>query len=219
LETGVETGSVSEPRTNWRNTTHDWTREVDVEHLERIRRERAVFAPSGVLHLVLEVLAYPADEAAAVGRSGRCVVALHGDGSISVTDDGRGTDTRTDDQGRMVKKPVMATKDLRFFDHPDVETLSDGCPRRGMSVVAALSTWLAHTNRRLNGSWTQRYEHGIPVTDLVPVDGDGTTGTTVHFLPDATLLPETRISFDELQNLTASLSPRLSVRHKRLFDA
>lgn len=52
-----------------------------------------------------------------------------------------------------------------------------------MSVVAALSEWLVHTNRRRNGSWTQRYEHGIPVTGLEPVADDGTTGTVVHFRP------------------------------------
>ncbi len=81
----------------------------------------------------------------------------------------------------------MATRDLRFFDSPGAETLPDGYPRRGMSVVAALSQWLLHTNRRRSGSWTQRYERGVPVTDLTPIPDDGATGTTVHFQPDASL--------------------------------
>lgn len=102
---------------------------------------------------------------------------------MSVADDGRGTDTRFDAHGRVVKKPVMATKDLRFFDFPEAQVLPDGHPRRGMSVVAALSEWLVHTNRRDNGSWTQRYEQGIPVTGPEPVADDGTTGTVVHFRP------------------------------------
>jgi DNA gyrase subunit B len=100
-----------------------------------------------------------------------------------------------DAKGRTVKKPVMATKDLRFFDDPSV-LLPDGHPRRGMSVVAALSEWLVHTNRRVNGSWQQRYEHGIPVTDLSPVESDGTTGTTVHFLPSPGLAAITTIPAD-----------------------
>jgi len=33
-------------------------------------------------------------------------------------------------------------------------------------------------------AWTQRYEHGIPVADLEPIDADDTTGTTVHFMPE-----------------------------------
>ncbi|MCG0069047.1 hypothetical protein L0F81_38275 [Streptomyces tricolor] len=83
------------------------------------------------------------------------MVTLHTDGSVSVKDDSRGTDTPIDEHGRVVKKPVMATKDLRFFDLPEAERLPDGYPRRGMSVVAALSEWLIHTNRRLNGSWSR----------------------------------------------------------------
>ncbi|MFG3018820.1 ATP-binding protein [Streptomyces sp. NPDC048254] len=170
-------------RGSWVNTTHDWSSVIDLDHLAQIRRSPAEFAPGGSLHLVLEVLAYAADEASSKG-GGRCLVTLHPDGSLSVADDGRGTDTRTNEQGQVVKKPVMASKDLRFFDFPGAELLPDGHPRRGMSVVAALSEWLIHTNRRLDGAWTQRYEHGIPVTDLEPVEADGTTGTLVHFRPD-----------------------------------
>lgn len=175
-------------RASWRNTTHDWASAVDVGHLDRIRERPGVYAPGGVRHLILEVVAYAADEAESRG-GGRCAVTFHPDGSISVTDDGRGTDTRLDEHGQPVKKPVMATRDLRFFDHPGAESLPDGSPRRGMSVVAALSDWLVHTNRREDGSWTQRYEHGLPVTGLTPVPADGTTGTTVHFLPQDALPP------------------------------
>jgi DNA gyrase subunit B len=56
-----------------------------------------------------------------------------------------------------------------------------------MSVVAALSEWLVHANRRRSGAWIQRYEHGVPVTDLDPIADDGTTGTIVHFLPEKAL--------------------------------
>ncbi|MFG1694303.1 hypothetical protein [Nonomuraea sp. NPDC049309] len=179
---------MSTSRESWRNTTHDWAIDIDHAHLARIRENPAEFAPGGVLHLILEVLAYPADEAAANG-GGHCTVTLHSDGSVSVADDGRGTDTRFDEHGRPVKKPVMATKDLRFFDDPAAQILPDGHPRRGMSVVTALSDRLVHTNRRVNGSWMQRYEHGVPVTGLEPVPDDGTTGTTVHFRPVAGLAP------------------------------
>ncbi|MGW2618023.1 ATP-binding protein [Streptomyces sp. NPDC001500] len=173
-------------RASWANTTHDWAGAVDTDHIDRIRRGFAEFAPDGPEHLVLEIVAYAADEAASRG-GGRCAVTLHADGSVSVEDDGRGTDTRVDEHGQVVKKPVMATKDLRFFDLPEAERLPDGHPRRGMSVVAALSEWLMHTNRRVSGSWSQRYEHGVPVTDLQPVEADGTTGTCVRFLPDEAL--------------------------------
>jgi topoisomerase IV subunit B len=200
---------VTKPTANWRNTTHDWARELDAGHIERVRREPFLFASGGALHLVLEVLAYAADEAEHTG-SGRAVITVHADGSVSIADDGRGTDTRVDDLGRTVKKPVMTTKDLRFFDSPRA-ALPDGHPRLGMSVVTALSAWLVHTNRRRNGAWTQRYEHGIPVTALTPIPGDGTTGTSVRFLPDPVLVRPAQVPLPELRQLAAAFGRPLAI--------
>lgn len=177
---------MNESAQRWHNTTHDWASTVDSQHLAQIRRWPGKFAPGGVLHLIIEVIAYAADEAECTG-SGRCTVTLHADRSVTVADNGRGTDTRHGQDGNAIKKPVMSTKDLRFFDSPKEQILPDGYPRRGMSVVAALSEWLVHTNRRRNGSWTQCYEHGSPVTDLIPTDDDTTTGTTIRFFPAAVL--------------------------------
>ncbi|MEU6370028.1 hypothetical protein ABZ876_30975 [Streptomyces sp. NPDC046931] len=139
------------------------------------------------------------------------MITLYRDGSLSVVDDGRGTDTRVDEHGRIVKKPVMASKDLRFFDSPHAERLPDGYPRRGMSVVAALSEWLIHTNRRRDGAWTQRYELGVPVTDLTPLEADGTSGTLVRFLPVKSLGSQRLPTADDLTRWTAHW-PHLEVR-------
>lgn len=205
------------PRGSWQNTTHDWASTVDLDHLQRIRQNPALFAPGGIRHLILEVVAYAADEAEC-GNGGQCRVTLHADGSVSVADDGRGTDTRLDDHGEALKKPIMASKDLRFFDHPDVQFLPDGHPRRGMSVVAALSTELIHTNRRRNGAWAQRYEHGVPVTGLDPITRDGVTGTTVRFLPSAFPPAANAPTADELTRLASSW-PHLALDiHDRRFE-
>ena len=194
---------MDESTVRQRITTHEWSKDVDVDHVAGIRRDPGAFAPGGALHLLLEVIAYAADEAA-FNNGGRCAVALHSDGSIEVCDDGRGTDTAVTDTGRAVKKPVMSTKDVRFFDLPGAQLLPDGHPRRGISVVAALSEWLIHTNRRDNGAWTQRYEHGVPVTDLMPVDGDRKTGTTVRFRPNEHLRQAGLPTTAEVARLAAS---------------
>ncbi len=195
----------------WRNTTHDWAHTVDLEHLAEICQDAAKFAPGGIVHLIHEVIAYAADEAESTGTPGRCVVIVHDDGSVSVADNGRGTDTRYDEQGRPIKKPVMATKDLRFFDSGEAQQLPDGTPRRGMSVVAALSEWLVHTNHRDDAAWTQRYERGIPVTDLISIPRTATTGTTVHFSPDASLDRSGLLSTSVLSQLVAAW-PQLTIQ-------
>ncbi len=204
-----KTVRVDDPTSLRQNTTHDWAVAVDVGHLAHIRRDPAAFAPGGVRHLILEVVAYAADEAEA-GSGSRCVITFCRDGTVSVSDDGRGTATCLDNRGRVVKKPVMSSKDLRFFDSPDAQLLPDGHPRRGISVVAALSEWLVHANRRRDGAWTQRYERGMPVTGLVPIPGSSATGTTVHFRPDETLRASGAHAVIDAMQL-AALWPELSV--------
>lgn len=196
----IDSTTVEAMDANWTNITHDWSATVDRAHLETIRGSAAAYAPGGSVHLLHEVLAYVADEADALGRTAApCEVTQLADDSISVRDFGRGTDTRRDVNG-LIRKPVMATKDLRFFDDPSTQTLPDGGARRGMSVVAALSDWLVHENRRLEGAWHQRYERGIPVTNLVELPPDATTGTTVRFLPEHRLT-----SLDDRADLEALL--------------
>lgn len=107
-----------------------------------------------------------------------------------MTDDGRGTDTRRDGEGRTVRKPVMATRDVRFFDSDEPPLLPDGLARRGMSVVSATSPLLLHENRRDEGSWTQAYEHGIRVDELREEQATDRTGTTVALrLPSPHVVP------------------------------
>ena len=168
--------------------THDWSEPVDLGHLDEIRRHARALAPGGPLHLVLEVLAYPVDEAVD-GTTTRVRVVLHADGSVSVADDGRGTETRVDTDGVARVKPVMATKDLRFYGRGDAHLLPDGHRRSGISVVAALSDWVVHTNRRVEGGWQQRFEGGVPQGVLEALVDRGSPGTVVHFRPDTTLVP------------------------------
>ncbi|WP_051845081.1 hypothetical protein [Streptomyces sp. NRRL S-813] len=82
----------------------------------------------------------------------------------------------------------------------------------------SISEWLIHTNRRLNGSWSQRYERGVPVTDLEPVAADGTTGTCVRFLPDETLRSRWSLTTGDLVRWSEHW-PDLTVRLEDQRDA
>lgn len=174
--------SAMRQRATWITTTHDWSLDVDRDHLKAVRDELArPGAAGGTRHLILEVLAYAQDEAASIPRRGTVIVTRHPDGSVSVDDDGRGTDTRTDQHGEVIRKPVMATADIRFSDPTTAPRLSDGLPRRGMSSVAALSAFLVHENHRANGAWAQTYRYGIPDTGLAQMDPRDRSGTVVTF--------------------------------------
>ncbi|MFJ3957123.1 ATP-binding protein [Arthrobacter sp. NPDC090010] len=172
-------------RKHWTATTHDWTEDLDVEHLHTIQRAADVYGRGGRRHQILEIAAYANDEAESQGRRGMLLVRSWPNGWVSVADDGRGTDTRTDGNGQVIRKPVMATKDLRFFDDQDPPLLPDGLPRRGMSTVAAFSSLLIHENHRAEGSWVQRYRQGIPEAELREMAGRETSGTTVAFFSEA----------------------------------
>lgn len=178
-------GSAPRLRDGWTVTTHDWSHDVDAAHLDEAARAVHGLGEAMSLHLVLEVIAYADDEAGWAGRRGEVTVTLR-ETEVEVADDGRGTDTRRDEYGRPVRKPVMATRDVRFFDAQEPPSLPDGRPRRGMSTVAAVSPLLVHENRRAEGAWRQSYRHGRPDTELHEVPGDGGTGTTVTVrLPSA----------------------------------
>lgn len=65
-----------------------------------------------------------------------------------------------------------------------------------------MSSWLAHTNRRQNGAWTQRYEYGIPTTDLQPMEPSQSTGTTVRFLVDRNSVSPPLVAPNDLHSVS-----------------
>lgn len=183
-------------RTSWTATTHDWSSDLDMAHLAEVQADQQRWSVGGVRHMILEVLAYANEEAEHLGRVGSAQVIVNSEGLVTITDDGRGTDIRLDRDGHLVRKPVMATQDVRFFGADNAPRLPDGLPRQGMSTVAALVPHLRHDNHRADGAWSQTYRYGIPDCELHLIAGDGATGTTVAFLSGADILGP--------RNLTAS---------------
>lgn len=161
----------------WATHTHVWATRVDHAHLDAVRASHSALS---VEDLILEVVAYADEEAATRGVTGNVAISISDD-QVSVDDDGRGTDTRFADDGRVIRKPVMSTQDVRFFGRVDAPLLPNGEPRRGMSVVSALSETLTHENHRTSGSWIQNYSFGVPDEELRDVPYRGSTGTLVSF--------------------------------------
>ncbi len=195
------------PFIDLRLSSHSWLSVADTAHIDAVRADPAPYGD--LLHQALEAVAYAVDEGVE-GTTTRARVVLHGDGSIEVSDDGRGTFVRFDDDGLPMVKPIMATRDLRFFGNPSAQVLPDGLPRHGMSVVVALSSWAIHTNHRSEGSWTRRYEYGVPRGPLVSLPGSASTGTTVRFRPDPEVFAE-GLSVDQLVEACKGFAPSIPI--------
>ena len=186
----MDGGSEQMNSDNWvpANTTHDWSADPqDVAHISSIRADPARFINSldadGVVHLLLEVLAYARDEAIA-GGARRARIECLGDRFV-VSDDGRGTQVVSHpDTGALLVKPIMASADLRYFGRDDAPLLASGAKRSGISVVNALSSALTHSSLR-HGSiaWRQQYERGIPLGPPETL-ADHPRGTRVQLCPD-----------------------------------
>lgn len=153
-------------RSSWTVTTHDWRTDLDVEHLAEVRdRLGDTEAAGGRRHLILEIFAYANEEAESQGRADTVIITVFPHGRVRVADDGRGTDTRRDSRGRVIRKPVMATADLRFRAEAPAPLLPDGLPRGGMSAVPPIGVDLAGQvdSETYGSSLHYRWERGCPL--------------------------------------------------------
>ncbi len=160
-----------------------------LEGLEAVRKRPGMYigttGPRGLHHLVYEVVDNSVDEALA-GHCKRIDIALNDDGSATITDDGRGIPTdivqRT---GKSGLETVMTVLHAGGKFGGGGYKVSGGLHGVGISVVNALSEWVEAKVWRNKKLYTQRFERGFPVTDLVAKSCDRTaTGTSITFLPD-----------------------------------
>ncbi|WP_136589208.1 DNA topoisomerase (ATP-hydrolyzing) subunit B [Salinigranum halophilum] len=185
-----------------------------LEDLEPVRQRPGMFIGStgsrGLHHLVYEVVDNSIDEALA-GYCDDIDVVVHEDGSVSVTDNGRGIPVDTHKKyDRPAVEVVMTVLHAGGKFNKDSYSVSGGLHGVGVSVVNALSKWLEVEVRRDGGVWTHRFDHGIPeedafqrVRDLKP---DEDTGTTVRFWPDGEIFDTTEFDYDTIANRLRELA-------------
>ena len=168
--------------------------------LEPVRKRPGMYigstGPSGLHHLVWEVVDNAVDEAMA-GFCDRIDVTLLEDGGCRVVDNGRGipTDMHPVEKKSGVEVALTVLHGGGKFGEGGGYKVSGGLHGVGVSVVNALSTRvIVEVDQHGKHHQMEFANGGKPVTKL-EVTGNaprGRTGTTVTFWPDATVFDETK---------------------------
>ncbi|MDJ0739845.1 MAG: DNA topoisomerase IV subunit B [Gammaproteobacteria bacterium] len=175
-------------------------------------------------HLAQEVIDNSVDEALA-GHAKRIDVTLYKDGSVEVSDDGRGMPVDIHPQQGIPGVEVILTK-LHAggkFSNKSYE-FSGGLHGVGVSVVNALSKHLEVWVKRGGIEYNVAFANGDKVSDLEQVGkvGRANTGTRLHFWPDPKYFDSAKFSVRELRHLLrakAVLCPGLTIRFVREGEA
>lgn len=206
-----------------------------LEGLEAVRKRPAMYIGStdtrGLMHCLWEIFDNGVDEALA-GFGDRITVALEADGSIVVTDRGRGIPVDTEPRTGLSGVEVVYTRlhaGGKFGG--GAYKASGGLHGVGASVVNALSTRLDVEVDRKGTTWGMSFRHGAPGrfdgegpdAPFTPGSGvdrlrratRGLTGTRVRYWPDRQIfLPEAQLSWRKLLDRarqTAFLVPGLEI--------
>ena len=170
-----------------------------LEGLEAVRKRPGMYIGStdkrGLHHLVWEIVDNGVDECIN-GYGNYLKVVLNKDGSVSITDEGRGLPTGMHESGKSTPEVIFTVLHAGGKFSEGGYKVSGGLHGVGASVVNALSKWLEVTTRRDGEEYYIRFENGgKTVVPLKKIGNTRKTGTTVTFMPDDTIFSTTNFSF------------------------
>jgi DNA gyrase subunit B len=176
-----------------------------LEYPENVRKRPGMYigdtddeAGTALHHLVFEIVDNSVDEAQA-GFATKVDVRLHVDGSVTVSDDGRGIPTDIHPTtGRPTTEMVFCELNSGGKFDQNAYKVSGGLHGVGAAVVNALAEFLEVEVRRNGKVHHQNFVRGIPQGGVSVVGETTDRGTTVRFRPDPLMFRRTDFSFDVL---------------------
>ena len=200
------------------NNTYDASAIEVLTGLDPVRKRPGMYTDTTrPNHLAQEVIDNSVDEALA-GHANQIDVTLHADGSLSVTDNGRGMPVDIHpEQGKPGIEVILCTLHAggKFSDQN--YQFSGGLHGVGVSVVNALSRKLEVSIKRDGQVYNMAFADGNKASELIVTGKTAKrdTGTTVHFWPDAKYFDTVKFAVNRLKhNLRAKavLCPGLRIR-------